>query len=173
MTSFRRMGPQSPANHEKAMSTDDASIPALTMLTEEEAMFREAVRDFAVAELTPRAIEMDTAEKMDPEVVSQLFELGLMGIEIPDELGGTGSSFFTAALVVEELSRVDPGVAVLVDVQNTLVVNAILRWGTEDQRKSFLPRLAADTIGAYALSEAGSGSDAFALSCKATADGAS
>ena len=153
------------------MSTDDTSIPALTMLTEEEAMFREAVRDFAEAELTPRAIEMDTAEKLDPEVISQLFELGLMGIEIPDELGGTGSSFFTAALVVEELSRIDPGVAVLVDVQNTLVVNAILRWGTEDQRKSFLPRLAADTIGAYALSEAGSGSDAFALSCKATADG--
>ena len=153
------------------MSIDDTSIPALTMLTEEEAMFREAVRDFAEAELAPRAIEMDTAEKLDPDVISQLFELGLMGIEIPDELGGTGSSFFTAALVVEEISRVDPGVAVLVDVQNTLVVNAILRWGTEDQKKSFLTRLAADTIGAYALSEAGSGSDAFALSCRATADG--
>ncbi len=153
------------------MSIDDTSIPALTMLTEEEAMFREAVRDFAEAELAPRAIEMDTAEKLDPDVISQLFELGLMGIEIRDELGGTGSSFFTAALVVEEISRVDPGVAVLVDVQNTLVVNAILRWGTEDQKKSFLTRLAADTIGAYALSEAGSGSDAFALSCRATADG--
>lgn len=153
------------------MSTDETSIPALTMLTEEETMFREAVRDFAEAELTPRAIEMDTAEKLDPAVISQLFELGLMGIEVPDELGGTGSSFFTAALVVEEISRVDPGVAVLVDVQNTLVVNAILRWGTEDQKKSFLTRLAADTIGAYALSEAGSGSDAFALSCRATADG--
>lgn len=164
-------GPIHLRTEKKRMSTDDTSIPALTMLTEEEAMFREAVRDFAEAELAPRAIEMDTAEKLDPDVISQLFELGLMGIEIPDELGGTGSSFFTAALVVEEISRVDPGVAVLVDVQNTLVVNAILRWGTEDQKKSFLTRLAADTIGAYALSEAGSGSDAFALSCRATADG--
>ncbi len=153
------------------MSIDDTSFPALTMLTEEEVMFREAVRDFAEAELTPRAMEMDSAEELDPAVISQLFELGLMGIEVPDELGGTGSSFFTSALVVEEISRVDPGVAVLVDVQNTLVVNAILRWGTEDQKKSFLTRLAADTIGAYALSEAGSGSDAFALSCRATADG--
>jgi alkylation response protein AidB-like acyl-CoA dehydrogenase len=141
------------------------------MLTEEEGMFREAVRDFAVAELTSRAIEMDTAEQLAPEVTEQLFELGLMGIEVPEELGGTGSSFFTAALVVEELSKIDPGVAVLVDVQNTLVVNAILRWGTDAQREKFLTRLAADTIGAYALSEAGSGSDAFALSCRATQDG--
>jgi alkylation response protein AidB-like acyl-CoA dehydrogenase len=145
--------------------------PALTLLTEEERMFQDAVRDFAAAEVAPRVARMDEAQKLDPELIQQLFELGLMGIEIPDALGGAGSTFFTSVLVVEELSKVDPAVAVLVDVQNTLVINAFLRWGSEAHKQSYLPRLASGMVGAYALSEAGSGSDAFALSCRATRDG--
>lgn len=145
--------------------------PALTMLTEQEQMFQEAVRAFATAEIAPRSMAMDEAQKMDPAIIGQLFELGLMGIEIPDSHGGTDADFFTSVLVVEELSKVDPAIGVLVDVQNTLVINAILRWGSEEQKARFFPRLASDSVGAYALSEAGSGSDAFALSCRATADG--
>jgi butyryl-CoA dehydrogenase len=150
----------------------DAVPAALTELTEEERMFREAVRDFAEAEIAPRIHAMDQAAKLDPDLIPQLFELGLMGIEIPEALGGTGSTFFTATLVVEELSRVDPSVGVLVDVQNTLVVNAIERWASDAQKERYFPSLASDTVGAYALSEAGSGSDAFALSCRAVRDGA-
>ncbi|TVP73022.1 MAG: acyl-CoA dehydrogenase [Gemmatimonadales bacterium] len=134
-------------------------------------MFQEAVRDFARSEIAPRVARMDEAQKMDSDLIPQLFELGLMGIEIPEEFGGAGSTFFTSVLVVEELSRVDPSVGVLVDVQNTLVINALLRWGTDEQKASFLPRLASGTVGAYALSEAGSGSDAFALACRAEKDG--
>ncbi len=145
--------------------------PALTSLSEEEQMFRDAVRDFAESEIAHRAESMDRNQAFDEDLLPQLFELGLMGIEIPEELGGAGSTFFTAILVVEELSRVDPAVGVLVDVQNTLFVNAVLRWGSDEQRKRFLPRMAADTVGAYALSEAGSGSDAFALACRAIPDG--
>ena len=145
--------------------------PALSSLSEQERMFQDAVRDFAHSEIAPKTMEMDQAQKMDPGIVSQLFELGLMGIEIPESYGGTGADFFTSVLVVEELSKVDPSVGVLVDVQNTLVVNAVLRWGNDEQKARYCPRLASDTVGAYALSEAGSGSDAFALSCKATADG--
>jgi len=145
--------------------------PALSDVSEEEQMFRDAVRDFAESEVAPRASAMDAAGKMDTDLIPQLFELGLMGIEIPESMGGTGSGFFTSVLVVEELSRVDPSVAVLVDVQNTLFNNALARWGTEDQKHAYFPRLAADTVGAYALSEAGSGSDAFALSCRAVQDG--
>lgn len=145
--------------------------PALTSLSEEEAMFQEAVRDFARSEVAPRVAGMDEAQQMDADLIPQLFELGLMGIEIPEEFGGAGSTFFTSVLVVEELSRVDPSVGVLVDVQNTLVINALLRWGTDEQKAAFLPRLASGTVGAYALSEAGSGSDAFALSCRAEQDG--
>ena len=137
--------------------------PALTSLTEQE-----AVRDFATSEIAPRVGAMDEAQEMDGDLVEQLFELGLMGIEIPEHLGGTGADFFTSVLVVEELSKVDPSVGVLVDVQNTLVINALLRWASEEQKARYLPSLAADTVGAYALSEAGSGSDAFALSCRAT-----
>jgi butyryl-CoA dehydrogenase/short/branched chain acyl-CoA dehydrogenase len=114
---------------------------------------------------------MDEAQALDSNLIPQLFEMGLMGIEIPEAYGGAGLSFFTSILVVEELSRVDPAVAVFVDVQNTLFINALLRWGSEDQKERYFPRLAADMVGAYALSEAGSGSDAFALSCKATQDG--
>ncbi|RMH14534.1 MAG: acyl-CoA dehydrogenase [Gemmatimonadetes bacterium] len=145
--------------------------PALSMLSEDEAMFRDAVREFAEAEITPLISRMDETQQMDEGLIRQCFEMGLMGIEIPEELGGAGLSFFTSVLVVEELSRVDPAVGVLVDVQNTLVINAINRWATDEQKARWFPRLAADTVGAYALSEAGSGSDAFALACRATQDG--
>jgi len=146
--------------------------PALTVLDDEEEMFREAVRDFATSEVAPRAPGMDQRSELDADLVPQLFELGLMGIEIPERFGGTGSTFFTSILVVEELSRVDPSVGVFVDVQNTLVINALQRWGSDKQKERYFPRLASDMVGAYALSEAGSGSDAFALSCRAVeADG--
>ena len=149
------------------MSTLSADLrPSLTTLSEDEEVFQEAVREFANAEIAPRVRAMDAAQKMAPDLITQLFELGLMGIEIPEEQGGTGANFFTSILIVEELSRVDPSVAVLVDVQNTLVINAFRRWGSDEQRARYFPRLAADTIGAYALSEAGSGSDAFALKCR-------
>ena len=145
--------------------------PALTSLTEQERMFQEAVREFATTELAPKVMEMDRAQAIDPAIIQRLFELGLMGVEIPEGLGGTGADFFTSVLVVEELSRVDPAVAVFVDVQNTLVINALLRWGTEAQASRWLPRLAEDTVGAYALSEVGSGSDAFALQTRARREG--
>jgi alkylation response protein AidB-like acyl-CoA dehydrogenase len=145
--------------------------PALTALSEEENMFRDMVRQFAEEQIAPLVMEMDRAGKMDPTVVEALFELGLMGIEIPEEHGGAGASFFTSVLVVEELSRIDPAVAVLVDVQNTLVDTCVMRYGSDEQRAKYLPQLASDTVGAYALSEAGSGSDAFALATRATRDG--
>jgi alkylation response protein AidB-like acyl-CoA dehydrogenase len=148
-----------------------ASRPALTSLSEDEQLFRDAVRDFAEAELAERAIHMDEAARMDADLIPMLFEMGLMGIEIPEEHGGAGASFFTSILIVEELSRVDPAVGVLVDVQNTLVINAFNRWGSDDQKARFLPLLATESVGAYALSEAGSGSDAFALACRAAPDG--
>ena len=144
----------------------------LTVLSEDEQMFRDAVRQFADDEVRPLVHQMDEAQKMDPGLIAQCFELGLMGIEVPEELGGAGSSFFTAALVVEELSRVDASVGVLVDVQNTLVNNAFLRWGSDDLKAKYLPTLTTEKVGAYALSEAGSGSDAFALATRAAkADG--
>ena len=145
--------------------------PPLTALSDDESGFRDAVRDFAESEVAPRVARMDEAQRVDSDLVGMLFDFGLMGIEVPERHGGVASSFFTAALVVEELSRVDPSVAVVVDVQNTLVNNAILRWGTEEQMARYLPRLASDTVGAYALSEAGSGSDAFALSTRAVREG--
>jgi alkylation response protein AidB-like acyl-CoA dehydrogenase len=148
-----------------------APRPALTTLTEQERMLQEAVRDFAVSEIAPRAQAMDHAQQMDRAIIDQLFQLGLMGIEVPERYGGTGADFFTSALVVEELSKVDPSIGVIVDVQNTLVDNAILRWADDAQKARWLPSLAADTVGAYALSESGSGSDAFALACRAVADG--
>ncbi|HIF06861.1 MAG TPA: acyl-CoA dehydrogenase [Gemmatimonadetes bacterium] len=144
---------------------------ALTRLSEQEKMFQRAVRDFAVSEIAPRTIEMDQAQCIHPGLIDQMFELGLMGIEVPELYGGTGADFFTSVLVVEELSKVDPSVGVLVDVQNTLVVNALRRWGSDRQKSHYFPKLAADTVGAYALSEVGSGSDAFALACRATRNG--
>jgi len=144
----------------------------LTVLSEEEQMFRDAVRQFAEDEVRPRVHAMDEKQQMDPTLIPQFFEMGLMGIEVPDELGGAGASFFTAALVVEELSRVDASVGVFVDVQNTLVNNAFLRWGSEELKARYLPQLCSGKVGAYALSEAGSGSDAFALATRGVeADG--
>jgi butyryl-CoA dehydrogenase/short/branched chain acyl-CoA dehydrogenase len=139
----------------------------LTLLRDEESEFREAVRTFAEERVRPRIDAMEAAEAIDPALVKELFELGVMGIEIPAELGGSGSSFFMAILAVEELSRVDPSVGVFVDVQNTLVNNAVLRWATPEQKARYCPRLAADTVGAYSLSEPHSGSDAFALRTRA------
>jgi len=153
-----------------ALNLTDAR-PPLTTLTEQERMFQEAARDFAESEVRPKITAMDRAQSMDPDLIRKLFELGLMAIEIPEEHGGAGADFFSSVLVVEELSRVDPSVAVIVDVQNTLVINALLRWASPDQHATWLPRLASDTVGAYALSEAASGSDAFALQCRAKPDG--
>ncbi len=154
------------------MTTPAADLPpALTTLTEDERLLRQSVREFAEQELAPRARPMDEAGALDRSLLPRLFEMGLMGIEVPERHGGGGGTFFHSVLAVEELSRVDPAVGVLVDVQNTLVVNAFLRWGTEAQQREWLPRLAADAIGAYALSEAGSGSDAFALTTQARRDG--
>ena len=143
----------------------------LTTLSEEEQMFRASVREFAEGEIRPRVEEMEQQAKLDPALLKHCFELGLMGIETPEEFGGAGSSFFTAILAVEEISRIDASVGVLVDVQNTLVNNAFIRWGTDDQKKKYLSRLASQTIGAYALSEAGSGSDAFAMQTRAVDKG--
>jgi alkylation response protein AidB-like acyl-CoA dehydrogenase len=140
----------------------------LTVLAEDELLFRDSVREFAEAQVRPHVREMDEHAKISRDIVSQLFDLGVMGIEIPEVYGGAGASFFHAVLAVEELSRVDPSIGVLVDVQNTLVVNALLRWGSEETKRRYLPRLASNTVGAYALSEAGSGSDAFALATRAT-----
>lgn len=148
-----------------------AHPPALTTLSEDEVMFRDAVREFAESEVAPRVPRMEEAGEIDSDLISMLFELGVMGIEIPEHFGGLGSSLFTTTLVVEQLSRVDPSVAVLVDVQNTLMNNALIRWGTPEQQGRYLPRLAAGTVGAYALSEAGSGSDAFALALRGVPDG--
>ena len=143
----------------------------LTVLSEDEQMFQQSVRDFAIEKIRPLVHDMDRDATMAKELISAFFELGIMGIEIPDQHGGAGSSFFNAVLVVEELSHVDASCGVLVDVQNTLVNNAILRWGNDDQKSKYLPMLASDTVGAYALSEGGSGSDAFALATRAEKKG--
>jgi butyryl-CoA dehydrogenase/short/branched chain acyl-CoA dehydrogenase len=143
----------------------------LTTLSEDEQMFRASVREFAEGEIRKRVEEMDEQAHLDEAVTRQCFELGLMGIETPEEFGGAGGSFFQAILAVEELSRVDASVGVLVDVQNTLVNNALIRWGSADQKKKYLVQLAAEKIGAYALSEAASGSDAFAMQTRAVESG--
>ena len=141
--------------------------PPLTVLSEEEAMFQESVRRFARDEIAPSVRQMDEAGAFRKEILRQFFELGLMGIEIPEEYGGQAGTFFQSVLAVEEIAAVDPAAAVVVDVQNTLVNNALLRWASEEQKRRYLPRLASDTVGAYALSEAGAGSDAFALATRA------
>ncbi len=140
---------------------------ALTELSEEEKMFQTAVFDFARTRVGPRVSEMDERAAMDSDLIEELFELGVMGIEIPDQYGGAGSSFFTAILAVEALARVDASLSVLVDVQNTLVINALLRWGSEHQKQTYLPKMGQEWVGSYALSEASSGSDAFALKARA------
>ena len=152
-------------------ATEAYGAGPLTSYSEDETMFRASVREFAEGEIRARVEEMDEHAKMAPELVRQLFDLGLMAVETPEEYGGTGASFFMAIIGVEELSRVDPSVGVLMDVQNTLVNNAFIRWGSPEQKKKYLPRLASDTVGAYALSEAGSGSDAFAMGTRAVDKG--
>jgi alkylation response protein AidB-like acyl-CoA dehydrogenase len=144
---------------------------ALTMLSEDEQLFRDSVYEFADREIRPLARDMDEHAKIPKTLIDKLFGLGVMGIEVPDAYGGGGAKFFHAVLAVEALSRVDPSIGVLVDVQNTLVVNAMLRWGSDEVKRRYLPKLASTTIGAYALSEAGSGSDAFALTTRATERG--
>ena len=152
------------------MAETPRSLP-LTDLSEDEKAFRDAVREFAEERIRPLVRKMDEEACIPREVVDACFELGLMGIEIPEEQGGAGAPFFMAILAVEELARVDASVAVFVDVQNTLVNNAILRWGSEALKAKYFPKLATSWVGAYALSEAGSGSDAFALACRAVEKG--
>jgi len=146
---------------------NETIVAPLTVLAEDEQLFRSSVRDFAEEQIRPLASRMDHDAKLDAGLVRSSFDLGLMGIDVPEQYGGAGGTFFMSIQAVEELSRVDASMGVFVDVQNTLVNNALMRWGTEEQRAEFLPRLCRDTVGAYALSEAGSGSDAFALAARA------
>ena len=152
-------------------TTLQAPATPLTTLSEDELLFRDNVRQFAEEKVRPLAKEMDEKGVFDHALIEQFFQLGLMGIEIPEQFGGAGGKFFDAILAVEELSRADASAGVVVDVQNTLVNNALLRWGNPEQKKRYLPRMVADTVGAYALSEAGSGSDAFALQTRAELKG--
>jgi butyryl-CoA dehydrogenase/short/branched chain acyl-CoA dehydrogenase len=154
----------------QTMAQDLAPQP-LAALREDEQLFRESVRQFADDVLRPKVREMDEHGVFDRSLLDQFFQLGLMGIEIPETYGGAGGKFFDAILAVEELSRVDPSAGVIVDVQNTLVNNALMRWTNDEQKKRYLPRMARDTVGAYALSEAGSGSDAFAMQARAQLKG--
>ena len=151
--------------------TTSATTPALSRLSEDEQLFADSVYEFADKEIRPLVHEMDEHAKLDKNLIPKLFDLGVMGIEIPEEFGGAGATFFHSVLAVEALSRVDPSVGVFVDVQNTLFINALLKWSNPDLRKKYCPRVAKDTIGAYALSEAGSGSDAFAMATRAKEDG--
>ena len=143
------------------------AAPALTTLSDEETMFRDAVREFAGTEVRPHVQAMDEAAQFRPELIQRIFELGLMGIEVPEQYGGAGGSIFLAVLAIEELARVDASAAIYVDVHNTLVNNALLRWGSDEQQRRYFPRLTTDLLGAFALSEPGSGSDAFALETRA------
>ena len=147
------------------------SNAGLTVLSEEEELFRSSVREFAEGEVRPRVEHMEQAAKLDPDLIKQCFELGLMAIESPEEYGGAGSTIFNAILAIEELARVDASVSVFVDVHNTLVTNAFMRWGSDELKKKYLTQMASGKVGAYALSEAGSGSDAFALATKAVDTG--
>ncbi|HKD15680.1 MAG TPA: acyl-CoA dehydrogenase [Candidatus Angelobacter sp.] len=147
-----------------------AALP-LVALSDDEVLFRDNVRQFANNSIRPKVREMDEKGVFDHAIIDQFFQLGLMGIEVPEQYGGAGGSFFESILAVEEVSAVDPSAGVIVDVQNTLVNNALLRWATDEQKKRYLPRMAANTVGAYALSEAGSGSDAFALQTRAQLKG--
>ena len=155
-----------------ATALEKESLPsALTALTEEEDQFRQSVREFAEGEVRPRVEEMEKSAKLDAELIKHCFELGLMAIESPEEYGGAGSTIFNAILAIEEIARVDASVSVFVDVHNTLVTNAFMRWGSDALKKKYLPQMAESKVGAYALSEAGSGSDAFALKTKAADKG--
>ena len=147
------------------------ATPALTRLAEDEVLFRDSVYEFADKEVRPLAREMDEHAVMSPELIKKLFDLGVMSIEIPESYGGAGGTFFHSVLAVESVSRVDPSVGVLVDVQNTLVINALLKWGSEEIKRRYLPKMAKSLIGAFCLSEAGSGSDAFAMTTRAVEQG--
>jgi alkylation response protein AidB-like acyl-CoA dehydrogenase len=153
------------------MQQTDSLPSPLTRLSQDETLFRDSVYEFADREIRPLVREMDEHAKIPPQLVASLFDLGVMGIEVPDAHGGAGGTFFHSVLAVEALSRVDPSVGVMVDVQNTLVINALVRWATDGQKAAYLPKLAADTVGAYALSESASGSDAFAMGARATERG--
>ncbi|MGE0551961.1 MAG: acyl-CoA dehydrogenase [Gemmatimonadales bacterium] len=151
----------------------DTIAPAqpLSVLSEEEQLFRDTVREFAETEVKPHVLEMDEAAAFRSDLIEKFFELGLMGIEVPEQWGGADGTIFLATLAIEELARVDASAAIYVDVHNTLVNNALLRWGTEEQKSRLFPRMTTGLLGAYALSEPGSGSDAFALQCKAEDQG--
>ncbi len=153
------------------MPQTDSLSSALTQLSQDETLFRDSVYEFADREIRPLVREMDKHAKIPPSLLARLFDLGVMGVEIPEAHGGAGATFFHSVLAVEALSRVDPSIGVLVDVQNTLVINALVRWATDAQKAAYLPKLAADMVGAYALSESGSGSDAFAMAARATERG--
>src|SRR5580692_6978622 len=157
------------------MATTPNAIEAvpqpLSALTDDEKLFQTTVRKFAREQIRPYVREMDEAGVFRKDLIKQFFEMGLMGIEIPEQYGGQGGTFFQCILAVEELSAVDPSAGVIVDVQNTIANNAILRWANVDQKRRYLPRLASDTVASYALSEAGSGSDAFAMATRAVEDG--
>src|SRR5258708_8410880 len=159
---------------DSAMSTATEQIAPpqpLLALTEDEILFRDNVRQFADEALRPKVREMDEKGVFDRDLIEQFFQLGLMGIEVPEQYGGGGGTFFEAILAVEEISRVDASAGVIVDVQNTLCVNALVRWATEAQKKKYLPMLASDTVASYALSEAASGSCAFTLQTNAAVQG--
>jgi alkylation response protein AidB-like acyl-CoA dehydrogenase len=149
------------------LNAGSGGVLPLTVLSEDERLFCSSVRDFAEEQIRPLVQEMDREARIDPGLIRQFFDLGLMGVDVPESYGGAGGTFFMAVLAVEELSRVDPSASVFVGVQNTLVNNVICRWGTEEVRQKYLPRLCEKSVGAYALSEAGSGSDAFAMKTRA------
>jgi alkylation response protein AidB-like acyl-CoA dehydrogenase len=153
------------------MSTDSAARPALTVFSDEEQLFRESVAGFAADAIAPHVRDMERAGRIPPDLIAQYFGMGLMGLETPEAYGGAGGTLTMVTIAVEEISKVDPAAAILVDVQNTLAMYPIVSAGTEEQKQRYLPRMCTDTVGAYALSEAGSGSDAFGLSTKATKDG--
>lgn len=153
------------------MENVQQQMPFLTQFTEDEQMLKEACADFANSAIKPKVMEMDEAGKLDPTLIDQFFEMGLMGIEIPEKYSGGGGSFFMSILAIEEISKVDASTGVFMDVQNTLVNNAFLRWGNEEIKEKYLPQLATEKVGAYCLSEAGSGSDAFALKAAASDEG--
>jgi alkylation response protein AidB-like acyl-CoA dehydrogenase len=155
-----------------SQTTLQTAVPApLTTLSDDEILFRDNIRQFAEERVRPLVKEMDEKAVFDKDLIHEFFQLGLMGIEIPEQYGGGGAKFFEAILAVEEMSRVDASAGVIVDVQNTLVNNALVRWGNDSQKKRYLPKMTSETVGAYALSEAGSGSDAFALQTRAALKG--
>src|SRR5437016_2869647 len=155
------------------MTIAETSLQArpLTQLSEEERMFQTSVRDFARERIAPHVRAMDETGVFRKDLIAEFFALGLMGIDVPEELGGQGGTFFQSILAIEELAKVDPSAAVIVNVQNTLFNNALARWGSPEQKQRWLRKSAKDTVVSYALSEAGSGSDAFALATRAVEDG--